>query len=118
MSDDLLQDPTNRIVAVFDDRGQAAAARQELLKVEELTDEDVRVLQGKGDAEDVDTAAKWFADTDDEIKRYERELRAGSIVITVPVTDSAGREKLHAILKQHDARLITHFGQWITEAMK
>ena len=69
-------------------------------------------------AEKVDTSPKWFADTDVEIKRYRRELEAGNTVISVPVTDSNCREKIHEIFKRHDARLVTHFGEWVTEMLK
>lgn len=113
----ILENPTNRIVSVFDDRNQADAARQDLLKLG-MMDDQIRVFRGQDAAERVDTSAKWFADTDVEIEKYERELRAGNIVVSVPVQDSADRDTLHAILKRHGARLVTHFGEWVTEMMK
>jgi hypothetical protein len=113
----LLEDPTNRIVAVFDDRDRWERARQDLVQAG-LPDLRIRVMQGHKDASRVDTSAKWFADTDEEIARYQRELEAGNVVIAVPAQDPAVREQLHGILKRHNARWITHFGQWITEAMK
>lgn len=118
MSDDqLLEDPTNRVVSVFDERSQAEQARQEFVRLG-LRTEQVRVMKGSGAAEKVDASPKWFADTDEEIKRYERELKAGNTILSVPVSDSNFREKVHAVLKQHNARLITHFGEWVTEMMK
>lgn len=116
-NDKLLEDPTNRVVVVFDESEQCEAARQELLQ-QNLRDEDLRVLHGSEAAERVDSSAKWFADTDEEIQRYSRELRAGNTVLSVPVTDGAGRERIHDIVKRHDARLVTHFGRWVTEMMK
>lgn len=113
----LLEDPINRVVAVFDNEQNLESARHDLLK-EGITAEQIRVMQGEQDAKRVDTSTKWFADTDEEIQRYQDELRAGSTVVSLPVTDEVGREKLHSILKRNEARLITHFGQWVTEMMK
>lgn len=118
MSDNkFLEDPTNRIVSVFDVRSQVEAVRQELL-TQGLTDNQIRVRRGEEAATKVDTSAKWFADTDVEIEKYQRELSAGKTVVSVPVKDSADRDALHAILKRHGARMITHFGEWVTTTMK
>lgn len=119
MSEDkqLLEDPTNRVVAVFEDRDKAEAARAELLR-SGLTEGHIRILEGRGDASDVDTSDKWFADTREDLERYERELRIGNIVIAAPITDADHREAVHDILKRHEARLVTHFGRWVTEVMQ
>lgn len=112
-----LEDPTNRIVSVFDGQEQAEAARKELSEAD-LNDDQIRIAHGPEAAEKVDTSAKWFADTDEEIQRYCHELRAGNTVLSVLVTDEAGRERIHDIVKRHGARLVTHFGRWVTEMMK
>jgi hypothetical protein len=118
MSDkELLQDPTNRIVSVFDEFDAAESARQDLLK-HGYEETEIRVLHGQEAASDVDTSPKWFADTDDDIKMYQRELEAGHTVISVPVENKDGREQLHSLLRQHGARLVTHFGQWVTAVMR
>ena len=115
----LLEDPTNRIVTVFDGQEQAEAARKELSEAGlDLNDDQIRVLHGREAAEKVDTSPKWFADTDVEIKRYRLALEAGNTVVSLPVTDSDYHEKIHEILKRHDARLVTHFGEWVTEMLK
>jgi trans-aconitate methyltransferase len=113
----ILEDPTNRIVCVFDSQDNADAACEELTKIG-IKNEQVRRFRGAEDAENVDSSAKWFADTDKLIKRYKQQLRLGSIVISVPVKDSDDRDRLHALLNRCDARLITHFGEWITEVMR
>jgi hypothetical protein len=113
----LLSDPTNRIVAIFDERAQADAARR-VIAERGVAEGQIRILQGEQLADQVDTSAKWFADTDEEIARYERALRAGKTVISLPVGDQPSRDSLHRILKQHEARIITHFGQWVTEMLK
>ncbi|MEO8497770.1 MAG: hypothetical protein ABI614_22110 [Planctomycetota bacterium] len=113
----LLDDPTNRILTVFDKPADAEAARQEFLK-EGFSAAQIRLYKGEYAGDHVDTSAKWFADTDEEIKRYQDALRAGNTVMSLPVKDSASREQIHAILTRHEARVITHFGQWVTEMMQ
>ncbi len=118
MNDDpVLEDPTNRIVSVFDNMEQATTARQDLMD-HGLASASIRWLQGAEQAAHVDTSAKWFADTDEEIRKFQRELQAGHIVLSVPVGDKSEREQLHTILKRHQARFITHFGEWITEVLR
>lgn len=118
MSDkEFLDDPTNRIVAVLDDSSSASAAIGDLSQ-HGITEDEIRMARGDEAAEEVDTSAKWFADTDDEIEKYQTELKAGRIVLSIPVKDSPGREAIHGLLKQHGARHITHFGQWVTEMMR
>jgi len=116
-SEDILQDPTNRIVAVFDETQDAQLAREACVAAG-IQSSQIRVFHGAEDGDNVDTSAKWFADTDEEIARYQHELRAGNTVISIPIEDGECREEVHAILQKHNARLITHFGQWVTEMMK
>ena len=113
----LLTDPTNRVVAVFDKHEDARKARDELTRVESPA-EKVQLLFGEDAADRLDTSPKWFADTDEQLERYEHELRGGNTVISVAIADSADREEVHAVLTQHNARLVTHFGEWITEMMR
>lgn len=110
-------DPTNRVVCMFDDFTKAEAAKASLIEFG-FEDHQVHILHGDADAAEVDTSAKWFADTDKEIKKFERELRDGRTVLSVPVKDCDCRDGVHRILKTHDARHITHFGEWITEVMR
>ena len=113
----ILQDPSNRVVAVFDDRNEAKHAIETLSQLEG-TDGEPKLFQGEDAADRIDTSAKWFADTDSELRRYEQELRAGNSIVSVPIVDADYREKVHAAMKQHHARLVTHFGDWVTEMMR
>ena len=112
-----LVNPTNRVVCVFDEHHKAVEAKDALVK-EGFTDDDLRLLHGELSASQVDTSAKWFADTDEEIEKFQQELRAGNSTLSIPVQDSECREQLHALLKSHDARRVTHFGEWVTEVMR
>lgn len=118
MSEDNVQnDPTNRVVCIFDQHSQAVAAKSELISFG-FEKEHVQLLSGEADAADVDTSAKWFADTDKFMKKFDRELRAGATILSVPIKDRDCREGVHSILTAHGARHVTHFGEWITEVMK
>lgn len=110
-------DPTNRVVCLFDDKPKALDAKAALIEFG-FDKHQVHLLHGGKDAAEVDTSAKWFADTDKFMKKFKRELRDGDTVISVPIKDCDCREQVHTILKSHDARNITHFGEWITEVMR
>ena len=113
----ILEDPTNRIVAVLDDSAHLEVVKQDLLQCG-LAPDEIRVWDGARNSPDVDTSAKWFADTDEELANFQAALRVGKTVISVPVANSEDREPIHAILKRHQSRRITHFGQWVTEFME
>lgn len=120
-----LNDPTNRILCVLDRVETAESLRddivQQLKESEDLTDvsaEDIRILHGRDKSGQVDLSAKWFADTDVQLEPYARELRQGNVVLSVPVENQDAREALHQLLKQSDARQITHFGEWVTESLR
>ena len=118
MSDDhKYDDPTNRVVCTFDGHDTARDAKAALIEFG-FEKQQVHVLQGEEDAEEVDTSAKWFADTDKEIKQFKRELHRGHTVLSVPVKDCDCREEVHQILKKFGATHVTHFGDWITEVMR
>lgn len=118
MSDDkTYDDPTNRVVCTFADVHDAEQAKAALL-ASGFTNEQIHMLVGESAADEVDTSAKWFADTDKEIKKYVRELRNGAVVLSAPVKDCDCREEVHEIMKHAGARHITHFGEWITEVMR
>ncbi len=115
MSDqDVMEDPTNRIVAVFANKDFANAARNDLSDYG-IKERQIRILEGE---EEVDTSAKWFADTDEEMEQFQQQLLAGNTVISVPAKDKAAREEIHDILKRHEAYRVTHFGRWVTEVMR
>ncbi|MCA9198266.1 MAG: hypothetical protein KDA87_12040 [Planctomycetales bacterium] len=115
-NDKILDDPANRVVCTFDNRQQAEDAKAALADFG-ISGHRIRVLNGEDGADEVDTSAKWFADTDKEIKKYTRELHAGNTVISIPVKDCDCREEVNRIVQNFDARHITHFGEWITEVM-
>jgi len=113
----LYDDPRGRAVAAFDERGEAEEARQ-LLAKEGFSDDDIRILHGQGDAREIDTSAKWFADTDEEITMFKHKLEVGKSLVSVPVEDHDTLKKIQGIYQQCGARMMTHFGQWVTRSKK
>ncbi len=110
-----LTNPTNFVVGAFDDDAQAQAARDEFRQMG-INDEDIRMFSGKGDAGQTDVFANWFADTNEEITKYLKYLRAGGCVVLVPAGFQDDLESLREVFHKHNALRITHFGTWVTEA--
>lgn len=109
-------DPTNRVVCVFDDWSSAVDAKKAMLESGHAKDH-IRIY-GEEAASDVDISAKWFADTDEQMKKFEQALRAGGTVLSVLVEDAEASAAIHQTLQSHGARQVTHFGDWITEVIR
>lgn len=112
----VVDDPTRRIVCVFASEQSAEQARKALIsygferrQIERLDADDAGAI---------DTSAKWFADTDKEMKKFARELRRGYVALAVPVKDSDTRNEVNEILQDHGAKHVTHFGDWVTVVMR
>lgn len=112
----VFDDPTNRIVCVFDAEESAEKAKTALISYG-FQSQQVKTL-GADDSSKNDTSAKWFADTDKEMKKFARELRRGFVGLAVPVKDSDSRKEVNEILQSHGAQHVTHFGDWVTEVMR
>ena len=107
--------PENHVLASFTDRANAIAAKEALIN-KGLTG--VELLQGEDPAHEMNTRAQWFADTDDQLRRFENKLREGYTVLSVEVEGKEGRHIVQDILSQCDAEIITHFGKWVTETKR
>ncbi len=116
-SHDVMNDPTNRIVAVLDNSDAADAARSELTDYG-IDEARIKTFEGSHDADSIDTSAKWFADTDVDMQRIQEQLLLGNAVLSVPVDGKEVSEAVHKILKRHNATHITHFGKWVTEVLR
>lgn len=106
-------DPTGRTVCSFEDAGRAAAARASLIEYGFPAGE-ISILDGSSDADEIDASAKWFADTAQDLKRYQRELELGNTVLSVPAVDEESLQVLRKHFEKHDGRMMTHFGDWVT----
>ena len=106
--------PVNHILCSFADSSQALRAQQL------LTDngfEEVELFEGEDAADNMTTRAKWFADTDEDLRRFQNKLREGYAVLSAKVTDKESRQAAHDLVSQCDADVITHFGKWVTRTM-
>ncbi|WP_166828840.1 hypothetical protein [Thalassoroseus pseudoceratinae] len=107
-------DPVGRAVAAFDRQSQAEAAVQSLVDGG-FPREEIHFSHGRNDASKVDSTPHWFADIDDEIEWYKRKLENGGSVVSAPVNDKETLKQVHEIYLESGARMMTHFGNWITE---
>ncbi|MEX0791803.1 MAG: hypothetical protein WD045_01610 [Pirellulaceae bacterium] len=109
-----LENPTNRIVAVFDHSGDAHNAVVEFVDEFKVPRMEIYLLHEGEQTEEVETSAKWFADNDIDLERYRHRLATGATVISVPVEDEKKVDQLTKVLEKHHADMMTHFGTWET----
>ncbi len=107
-------DPVGRAVAAFDRENQAEAAVKALVDAG-FSQDDIHFQHSRSDADKIDSSPQWFADIDDEIEWYKRKLENGGSVVSAPVSDKETLKKVHDIYLESGARMMTHFGNWITE---
>jgi hypothetical protein len=122
--------PTNRLLAVFDDPTNAAAALADL-KAAGITDRDLEMLRGEESADRMDGTGevsgwlgrlRWafdFALMDQlvDFAAYERALRDGRAVVTVHVHGDAPKAAAHAIVKRHGGHFTNYYGRFATEEL-
>ena len=105
----LLSHPKNHVVALFSDRNAAEAAEADLVEAGKVPAEIIS-LCGYGDADEVQTRALWFADTDEELSHYKRGLESGGVVLAVAVDSDEAADEMARPLKRHNPARMTHFG--------
>lgn len=111
---ELSNQPINHILCSFTDFQQASHAKKLLT---ENNFEEIELYQGDDSAERMNTRAQWFADTDEDLRRYQKKLREGYIVLSAKVSGKEERQLAHDLVSQCDADVITHFGKWVTRTM-
>ena len=128
---DFIPYPTNRVVGVIDNVGDAQAALRDL-KAAGFTADQVQVLTGEEGAHRLDVQGDEHGPLahivrstqkllgDYEIKdatRYEQELLAGHFGIGVAAHYKEDRDKARQILKAHRGHFINFYGRWIMEIL-
>jgi len=113
----LTNNPSNRIVCVFDNREAVDAAKRDLMEYG-ISNDRIRVSEGKEAAENVDASTQWFADTDEQMDHIRQQLLAGNVLMSIPIEGEEARDAVYDILKQHQAFRITHFGDWVTKVLR
>jgi hypothetical protein len=119
---------TNRLMAVLDTAGGAAAA-VDALEREGFTGDAVLVLRGERDAERIDSLGNaggaWararrllsftLADQAVDLAVYVAALRDGRTVVSVLAPGDAGRERAKRALAGAGAHFVNFFGRFATE---
>jgi hypothetical protein len=126
---DFIPYPTNKVVGIIDDVGDAQAALRDL-KAAGFTAKQVRVLTGKEGAHRLDvkgdehgplahivrSTQRLLGDYEIEhATRHEQELLAGHFGIGVTAQYKENRDKARQILKAHHGHFINFYGRWAME---
>lgn len=115
-STEVFSNPSGRAVAVMDSLGQARDAKEALSQIGLDVDE-IQLLDGENNADEIDSSARWFADTDDLLERYQRKLEEGNALISAPVTDQDQLKQVEKIYYTAGASTMTHFGNLVTRTV-
>jgi len=128
---DFIPYPTNKVVGIIDDVGDAQAALHDL-KAAGFTANQVQVLTGKEGAHRLDVKgdehgplARIVRSTqrllgDYEIQhatRHEQELLAGHFGIGIKAHYKEDRDKARQILKAHHGHFINFYSPWTMESL-
>lgn len=129
---DFIPYPTNKVIGIIDDVGDAQAALRDL-QAAGFTANQVQVLTGKGGAHRLDVKgdehgplARIVRSTqkllgDYEIQhatRHERELLAGHFGIGIKAHYKEDRDKARQILKAHHGHFINFYSPWTMENLE
>ena len=124
--------PTNKVVGIIDDPGDAKAALRDL-RAAGFTADELEVLTGEEGAHRIDVTGeehgplarfvrsfqKLLGDYEPaHVRRHEREFLAGHYGIGVTAKDGEAREKARQILKSHNGHFINFYGQWVMEVLE
>ena len=125
--------PTNKVIGIIDDAGDAQAALLDLSgagfsaeALELLTDEEgAQRIDLSGDSREVSVhiissnqQPQTYYDAPGLVAQIEQELKAGHYGIGVGSTDSEARERVREILKSHGGHFINYYGKWMAEALE
>ena len=124
--------PTNKVVGIIDDPGDAKAALRDL-RAAGFTADELEVLTGEEGARRIDVTGeehgplarfvrsfqKLLGDYEPvHVRRHEREFLAGHYGIGVTAKEPEAREKARQILKSHNGHFINFYGQWAMEVLE
>ncbi|MDQ3802550.1 MAG: hypothetical protein M3416_01670 [Acidobacteriota bacterium] len=124
--------PTNKVVGIVDDPGDAKAALRDL-RAAGFTVDEIEVLTGEEGAHRIDMTGeghgplargvralqKLLGDYEPaHVRRHEQEFLAGHYGIGVTAKDQEAREKVREILKSHNGHFINFYGVWAMEVLE
>ena len=105
--------PTGRAVCSFEELEHANLAREALVDRGFELDE-ISLLNDASEASEISAASDWFADTQDDVRRYRHEIEIGNTVLSAPATDEEQLQLLRSVFDENGGRMMTHFGDWVT----
>jgi hypothetical protein len=120
--------PTGRLLAVINDRGQARAAVEALVR-EGFEAAGIALLEGAEGRDGlgrlgpppsalgkiIRTVQFLSMDQTPDFLVYERALDDGRVVLAVRVADRAAMIRARDVLEDHGAHFLNHFGRLMTE---
>jgi hypothetical protein len=122
--------PTNRLLAVIDDPGEAAAAAAEL-RASGIATRDIEILRGDEGADRMDGTGEvagrlarlrrafdfTLMDQLVDFAWYEWALRDGRAVVMVHIHGDEPKATAHAILRRHGGHFQNYYGRFATEEL-
>lgn len=127
-NEDFIADPTGYVLAVVDDREEAAAIERRL-RDEHF--EDVRLYVGSGGAHAIDSEGREHGATEravrgvqraltnkDNLAEYEGALAEGSAVVAFLAPHDERRDEAVQLLSEHGAHNINAFGTAVVTTLK
>ncbi len=125
--------PTNKVIGIIDDPGDAEAALRDL-RTAGFTAEEVELLTDEEGAQRIDLTGEEgevlvhilrstqkpqdYYDAPKIVRQIEQELKAGHDGIGVGAKETEARERVREILKSHNGHFINFYGQWAAEALE
>ena|SRR5690242_14538934 len=122
-------DPTNKVVGVVDNDGDAEATLIDFRNAGFAGDQ-LELLTNEEGARRVDVSSEVrvhvvdltqrvpaFYDAPVIVRRIEEELRAGHHLIGVLAKDADARKQARKILKSHGGHFINFYGRWAAESL-
>jgi hypothetical protein len=137
MSEDMLVYPTEKVVAVVDDRGALDGVLSALSEAG-VPDGEVEILSGQRDAEKLDptgeehgplqramrTVQKALGDESERLEALNAELEAGNYVVQVGLTEEDDdrreqeKQRVGRVLKDRGARDVAFYGEYQIEELQ
>ena len=126
-------DPTNKVVGIIDEPGDAIAALRDL-RAAGFTADEIEVLMGEEGARRIDISGEWqgvlvhivastqkppaYYDAPVIVRRVQEETLAGHYFIGIAAKESEANERALDILKSHGGHFINFYGRWAAEALE
>jgi hypothetical protein len=126
-------DPTNKVIGIIDDAGDAKAALRDL-RAAGFTADEIEALTSEEGAQRIDATGEErevlvhiirstqkpqdYYDAPGLVRQIEQKLKAGQYGIAVSAKKPETRERVREILKSRGGHFISFYGEWAAEALE